>query len=190
MNNERTKMISSLVDFRTGMDNVLNFMESNSIDQMVVDRFTEARMSLGRACLYLGSPNPYPNATEPLNQFIELSVDLSDVTPQPEYEKTMAIKSVIVSCEMFLKEIVDIRIRPMYPRSPASGYLLTRSIDRCIDSLEECICWLNQMLRVIRTNDPEGYQQRMEIIEGNPIPEDAIRTNEIMKNRVVLHSKE
>ena len=183
-------MISSLVDFRTGMDNVLNFMESNSIDQMVVDRFTEARMALGRACLYLGSPNPYPNATEPLNQLIELSVDISDVTVQPEYNKTMAIKSVIVSCEMFLKEIVDIRIRPMYPRSPASGYLLTRSIDRCIDSLEECVCWLNHNLRVVRTNDLEDYEKRIEIIEGNPIPEDARRTDAIMKNRVVLNSKE
>jgi hypothetical protein len=189
MNNERIKMIRSLADFRIGMDNVLNFMESNSIDQMVVDRFTEARMALGRACLYLGSPNPYPNATEPLNQKIELSVDIADITPQPEYNKTMAIKSIIVSCEMFLAEIVDIRIRPMYPKSPASGYLLTRSIDRCIDALEESICWLNHNLRVIRVNDPEDYNQRMEVIEGNPIPEDVRRTDAIMKNRIVLDSK-
>jgi hypothetical protein len=82
------------------------------------------------------------------------------------------------------------RIRPMYPKSPASGYLLTRSIDRCIDALEECICWLNHNLRVIRVNDPEDYNERMEVIEGNPIPEDAIRTDAIMKNRVVLNSKE
>jgi hypothetical protein len=183
MSTERTILITKLVGFREGITNALDFSEINIPGAMGYVKLLEARMAIGRACLHLGSPDPYKSNRD-LNMVIEDGVDLGELAAISNPGDVLSLKSMIRTCDLYLREIVEIRMRPLHSISPAYGYLLVRSLDRAVDSLEEAICYYSRDLREWKKVNADAYE---EILRENnseaTVPEDAVRTDEIMKNR-------
>lgn len=178
-----TELIDKLVDFRIGMDAALGFAKNNLPDSKGNERIAEARSSLGRACLYLGSPNPYKNADQ-MNPIIEDATELSDVIDGANPGYVFSVKSMINACELYLGEISAIRVRPL-PSSniPVYGFLLLRSLNRCIDHLEDAIGLYLRDLRGWKGQNTKEYNDELSRVIETTAPEDAVRTDSMMKAR-------
>lgn len=184
MSTERTILVTKLAGFREGMDAALAFSEKNIPGGFGYMKLLEARMALGRACLYLGSPDPYKSNRE-FNIVVDDSADLSDVLDGSEPGDILSMKSMIRTCDLYLKEIVEIRMKPLYSSNPAYGYLLVRSLDRAVDHLEEAICFYSRDLREFKRLNSDAYEEMIkEINSESTVPEDAVRTDMIMQGRL------
>lgn len=183
MSTERTILITKLAGFREGMDTALVFSEKNMPGSMGHIKLLEARMALGRACLYLGSPDPYKSNRE-LNMIVDDAADLSEVADFSEPGDLLTLKSMIRTCDLYLKEIVEIRMKPLHSLSPAYGYLLVRSLDRAVDRLEEAICFYSRDIREWKNVNSDAYEEMLrEMNSEATVPEDAVRTDLIMQGR-------
>lgn len=183
MSTERTILITKLAGFREGMHAALSFSENNMPGSMGYTKLLEARMALGRACLYLGSPDPYKSNRE-LNMIVDDAADLSEVMDGSNPGDLLTLKSMIRTCDLYLKEIVEIRMRPLHSLSPAYGYLLVRSLDRAVDSLESAICFYSRDIREWKNVNSDAYEEMIKEMNSQPtVPEDAVRTDMIIQGR-------
>lgn len=179
----KKELIEKLAGMRVGMNAAIEFGEVNC-PSMGNSFLKDARSSIGRACMYLGSKNPYPNSTE-INFIIEDGVDMAEMMNGSQPGLVLSMKSMINACEMYLKEIAEIRIKPLHASNPMAGYLLVRSLDRAIDHLENAIASYLRELRHWKNYNPDEYK---EILNSSTesvatAPEDAVKTDSIMQKR-------
>lgn len=195
---QNQSLIKKLAEIRQRMDNEMKLFADGAGSRTATSMMELSRAAIGRACLYLGSPNPYPNLYNPNNTIIEDGCDLSDnqkLNPIPGnyFVDTVAKKKgALIVCTAILAEIVEIRIKPANAYGADMMYLFTKAIDRAVDHLENAIALIISDLRDLKENFPEDYN---ESLGGNDsmAPEDAVRTNsmiEAKKLKTKSHEKD
>lgn len=179
----RERQIETLAELRVAMDRTIRFSEENIPGGAGCISLKQARQAIGRACFYLGSPNPYRNANQ-MNVWIERSSDLSVEKVNGYGDHVLDTKSVIIEIDQYIQQIVDIRIKPLYALNPAYGHLLVRAFDRAIDHLEDAMAWYGSDIRAWMENNPKEYEEYIkEKHQQQVIPVDAITTDQIMQER-------
>lgn len=180
----KEELIQELAGYRVGMDAAIRFANKNLPGSKGTDKFMEARSALGRVCFYLGSRDPYLNSAQ-TNSIIDDGADLSDFMDGSSPGYILSVKSMIKACEIYLGSVSKIRTSSVPKANITYTFLLHKSLDRCIDRLEDALGWYLRELRDWKNDNVEEYR---EVLKGTEsievtVPKDAVKTDQLMQER-------